>query len=432
MKMSSFQMVVTALFVFFILAGVGTFALFGGLSGAQSTGKVVIWGTVESSVMEALLQDLRTTDKSLQDVQYVQVNASNYEETLINAMASGKGPDLFLLRQDSLLRFADKLTLVPYGSYSDKQFKTGFIDEGQLFLSQSGVLAFPFLVDPLVMYWNRDMFATAGLAQPPQTWNDLINIAPKMTGHDVSQNIKKSAVALGQYDNVANAKEILSTLMMQAGDPITARDASGNLAVTLGTIPSGSTIGPAAGALGFYTEFANPAKSNYSWNRSLPNSRDAFVAGDLGVYFGFASELPSITQRNPNLHFAVAQVPQLGSSRNTFGRLIGVAIARTSTNPNGAFLVAQKITGQAAAIKLVTLTGLPPARRDVSVDTSSNAAAEALVQSALVSRAWLDPSRTTTDRLFKGMIDSVVSGKSDAPQAVFDASRELTNALTGQ
>ena len=123
-------------------------------------------------------------------------------------------------------------------------------------------------------------------------------------------------------------------------------------------------------ALRFYTEFANPAKTSYSWNRSLPSAQDAFVAGDVAMYLGFASEYTQIAQRNPNLRFGVAPLPQISQSgtRVTYGRLMGVAIARTTGNITGALAVAQQLSGTAAVGLISGALSLPPVRRDVAVD----------------------------------------------------------------
>ncbi|MDO8548290.1 MAG: hypothetical protein Q7R71_01305, partial [bacterium] len=68
---------------------------------------------------------------------------------------------------------------------------------------------------------------------------------------------------------------------------------------------------------------------------------------------------------------------------------------------------------------------LPPARRDVVIDTSNNAAIQVFVQSSLIARGWLDPAPAQTDALFKTMVDSVVSGLQLPGGAVAEAARAL-------
>jgi len=425
--MSTFQMIVTGVFITLTLIGVGVFAAFGGLVGNASVGKVAIWGTVDQQTMDAYLQAMRNTDKSFQDVIYTQVSASNYDQSLINAIAAGRAPDLFMLTQEDLGVFGDKVSLIPYSAVSQSTYTNSYLDEASVFQVGQGVLALPMMIDPLVMYYNRDLLSTAGVASAPQTWSDFLVLAPKITALDSSQNVARSAVALGTWDNIAHAKSILSALFMQAGDPIIARTSQGALAPVFGQTPQGAAVNPAASALQFYTEFANPSKTSYSWNRSLPNSAQAFVGGDLAVYFGYASEMGAIAAANPNLHFGVALLPQLsGSSAHlTFGLITGVAVPHGAANPQGALTIAQKMTSQLGIQGVVATFGGASVRRDVGIDTTSSAAAAVFQQSALISRGWFDPSPSATDSIFRTMVPSVTTGAADPGTSVVTASQAL-------
>ena len=381
-----------------------------------------------------MLSSLGNQDKSLRDVRYVQKNPATYEADLINAIAAGQGPDLIFLSQSTMGSLSNKITTIPYSAVSNSTFVNSYIDEGQLFLTPQGILALPFTIDPLVMYWNRDTFTGVGVAEPPQYWDEIIGLAPKMTSLDAGAVVRKSAVALGTWGNIDHAKDILSALMMQTGDFITTRTPSGTLVATLGIKPSDANASPASGALQFYADFANPSKAAYSWNRSLPSSNLAFVSGDLGVYFGYASEYRSLAERNPNLRFGVALLPQLkgSSARITSGRIEGLAVARGARNPGGALLIAQKLTSAPFAAAMAQETGLPPVRRDVQVNTSASAAASVFVQSALMARSWADPNASATDGIFKSMVESVVSGRSAPEQAVYEAAGALRQLLPSQ
>jgi ABC-type glycerol-3-phosphate transport system substrate-binding protein len=419
------------IFVMLVIVGVGVFSLFGGIGGKAPIGPVVIWGTIDQGAMDKVLGSLTEKDKTLQDAVYIAHKPETYQGELINAIAAGTGPDLVMLSQSTIGTLSDKISPIPYSAVSQSDFLSSYIDEGQLFMAPQGILALPFSIDPLVMYWNRDTFTSAGEAKAPQHWNDLIALAPKITSLDAGSNVRRSLVAMGTWDNISNAKAILSALMMQSGDFITGRDEAGALTATLGVKPDTAAVAPASEALRFYTDFANPSKTTYSWNRSLPNSYNAFASGDVALYFGFASEYRAIAERNPNLRFGVAVLPQLqgASAKITSGAIQGLAVARGAKNPGGALIVAQKLTTAAAAAAVAQTMGLPPVRRDVGTDTSASAASAVFVQSALMSRSWADPNAAATDSIFKSMIESVSSGRSTPEQAVFDAASALRQLL---
>ena len=431
MNTSNFQLIFLGAFVLLLFIGVGVFAKFGGAGGNTSIGTVTIWGTLDQGAMNRVLLDLRTTDSSFQSVTYIQQDPTTYTSTLINAMATGGGPDLFVVSQDNAVAMADKITTIPYANISQQSYTTSFIDEGQLFLTGQGTLALPILVDPLVMYWNRDLFSSAGEANPPLYWNAFLNLAPKMTKLVGSADIQRSTVALGGWGNIPTAKEVLSSLFMQAGDGVIVRDAQGAPSVVFGQNVSGSVENPAASALRFYTEFINPSKTTYSWNRSLPQAPAAFAAGNLAVLFDFASTYPDLANRNPNLRFGVAALPQIqgAATRVTYGRMHGLAISRMSKNPNGALTIAQKLSSVAGVTEIMNTFGLPSVRRDIPVDTSASASNAVFADSALIARAWLDPDPTATSGIFGDMVESVVRGEDQPDIAVLGASQALSTLV---
>lgn len=427
--MTTFQIVFTAMFVVFIGLGVVVFALY--TAKDNNVGPIVIWGTVDGDTMNHVISDLNQQDRSFQNVAYVQKSSATYAGDVINAMASGASPDIVLLSQDQILQFSNKLATIPYSAVSQSEYASSYIYEAQLFLNQNGMLALPFLINPLVMYWNRDLFTTAGIAKAPVYWNDLLGETQKLSILDASNNVKQSAIALGSWDNVSYAKAILSALFMQAGDSLVVRSQTGAPESVFGQTPSGAAENPASSALQFYTEFANPSKVTYSWNRALPNSQEAFTSGDLAIYLGFASDYSRISARNPNLRFAVALLPQIqgNSTHLTYGQLLGLAIPRTSANAQGALTIAKKLSAQAGIAEASQLFNLPPVRTDVAQDTSANAVSAVFYQSALMARGWLDPDQAATGAIFRDMVEAVVSNKSLPDAAVIDAARSFEALL---
>lgn len=429
---SPFQLVLTAVFVVFILGGVAVFTLYGGRNSGQQVGTVVIWGTMKQSAFDSILVEMSGGDKSFQNVTYVEKNPKTYVADLTESIASGRSPDLFMLEDDDVVSFASKIEPIPYKTFSQRTFTDTFIDEGTIFLSRNGVIGMPVLIDPLVMYYNRDLFASASVASYPKTWTELQAIAPKMTALDTSSNVKRSAVAMGSYENINHAKEILAALFLQVGEPIVGTDTNGNLSAVFGKAGGDGVESPSQSALRFYTNFSNPTQSIYSWNRALPNSLDSFVAGDLGIYFGRASEYATIQKRNPNLAFSVAVIPQTAGAkaRVTYGRMTALSIPRGAPNTAGATIIAEKLSEAKASGLFAASVSLPPTRRDLIADVPADSAASVFADSALISRTWADPNPQATDLVFKRMVESTVSGREQLEGAVRTAQAELGNLFS--
>lgn len=392
-------------------------------------GEVTLWGVVPRESMQTLLANNFRNERSV-SINYVEKSQATLSKDFVEALASGKGPDLIILSQDELLQNLNKISPIPYETILERDFKNTFIPEGEMFLRPTGIVALPFTIDPIVMYWNRDTFTTALLPKPPVYWSEFYDLVPKITTRDRTGNITKSLVPFGEYRNVTNAKELLSVLLMQAGSPIVTTKADSFTAalVTQGPV---AMENPVVTAMRFFTEFSKPEKDSYSWNRSLPASRAMFEAGDLALYFGYASEYKSIKLKNPHLNFDIAVVPQVGSSATkiTFGRISGVAIVAASKNQAGAFRAATLLSGSGVVSGMGTLTGLPPVRRDLIAVRPTDAVSSIFYDSALISRAWYDPNPSETSSIFMNMIENVNSGRNSMNEAISIAHSSLSKLI---
>lgn len=433
-----FQLVLLGVFGVLAVIGVAFFALNGvDTQQSKSVGPVTIWGTLDPGAFKNEIGARAETDPRFGTVNYVQKDEQTFDTDLTNAIASGTGPDLIVIASDDLVHLATKLSFISYDLLPQQTFEATFIQEGNLFLATSGIAGVPLVVDPMVMFWNRDLLTSAGYVAPPKAWGELIPLAGAITKKNESGDIVTSVAALGEYQNVAHAKEILSMLMMQAGSDVVHYNANDKLVSDLlAASPTGGEP-PAQSALRFYTEFADPTSGAYSWNRSFPDSRTAFASGDVALYFGFASEVGDVVLRNPNLNFGVAEVPQIPSTNRklTFGRMYAFAIPRGSANPDGARTVAFLLAGETIGESLASRLGMPSANISVlsKIAASSTDMTTAIVRSsAIISRGWLDPEPDESGATFKRMVERVTSGAVRYPEALKDADSALSNIIRSQ
>jgi ABC-type glycerol-3-phosphate transport system substrate-binding protein len=431
-KTSNFQIIILLVFGFFIILSV---ILFATSKVKQSTDvtvtPVVMWGTVSGSTVDAFLRALLEKEKDSLKITYIEKDPRNFQQNLIEAIADGAGPDIVILPQDMVLKNINKFTVLPYESYPLRNFKDQFVDAGSVYLNTEGVMALPFIIDPMVMYWNKTQFVNAGIINPPVDWTEFSKVVSKLTNKDSNFNVLHSGTALGEYQNIDHAKDILSMLFMQAGVPIVAKNNKGGYeSALLNNTENKQSL--ADFALTFYTDFANPSKDNYSWNKSLNSSLTSFIAGDTSTYFGFASELPSISLKNPNLNFDVAKVPQVAvgdSKKSVFAKIYGLAVLKSSKNQTSAFTQIFKLVSKDSIVELSTLTNLPPVRKDALVGSATDLYMKTFYDSALIADTWMDPDSSATEFVFKNMIESVIIGKNNSDIAISKADGEIENII---
>lgn len=419
-----------------IVIGLILFAMAKGTSSGPGASNLVVWGTVSEEAFTAGYNASSIKENREVAYRYVYKNPADFEADFIEALADGVGPDIVVLREDSLHKNRNKLLIIPYKSYSARDFKDRFIEESELLMTSQGLLGLPILVDPLVMYWNRDIFSNNQITQPPKYWDEFTvtdkntSLVSKITKKDGNANILVSAIALGEWKNIVNAKEILSMLLLQAGTPITSRQSDDKVQVVLNDLFN-YPVPPSSSAVNFYTQFSNPTNATYTWNRSLPNSLNMFLAGNLATYIGFSSEAFGIQQKNSNLNFDVTSIPQIRnySKKIIFARMHSMAIVKQSKQIPGAFAFMVSMTEPSSVKAIEAVTGLPPIRRDLLSDRPTNPARVVFYDSALIARSWIDPDPLSSANTFKDVVESITSGKSRTDEALSRAENELTSQL---
>ena len=427
---NKFKLILMSVFGFFIIVGLLSFATFKSNNSANSQVNISIWGTIDKTTFDNFISKYQQ-DKNLElKLTYTQKAISTIDSDLVEAIATGKGPDAILIPQEFMKRYLDKVALIT--SIPQRTFLDTYIQEAQMYIQPGGMFAVPFFVDPMVMYWNKDVFTSAAIATPPATWSEFPLLASKLSVIDQNGNITQSAASFGEYTNVTNAKALISTLIMQAGSPIVTFDSStGSFVSSLYQKSATNVLIPAVSAMTFFTDYSNPKKSVYSWNRSLPSSKNFFLSGNLATYFGFASEAADLANKNPNLNFDVAMVPQTlnATIKTTFGELYGFAFLKSSPNNVPAFSLISLLTGSDGVSEFLSLYGGAPARNDLIAAGTSDPQKTVFYNSALIAKGWVDPNMDNTNTIFKAMIDDITTGNLTVDDSVQKTDTELNSLL---
>ncbi len=268
-NMRPFQVIVLSVFVFLAFIGLYLFSTFNGFgNSANKIGAVVIWGTLPEAAVQSELNALASSNKEYGKISYVQQPADSFDQALSDAIASGSGPDLVIINQEQLLDESNKLNVIPFASIPQRTFINTFLPEFNLYLNANGTYGIPFVLDPLVLYYNQNTLFAANVPVAPKTWEAITGLAPTLTKVNPDQSISQSAIDFGSYANVDNARGIISLLFLQSGSSITASTPSRISSTLAASDQNSDGTTPAISALNFFTQFAEPSRAVYSWNSS--------------------------------------------------------------------------------------------------------------------------------------------------------------------
>ncbi len=403
----------------------------------QLTNKsITLWGTLPREVVIDAVTDFSQLNQM--NLTYVEKSPESIDREISEAIASQQGPDLVLAPYEVILKHQGKFVHIPYTTVSDRSYRDVFIDESRIFLLPDGILAFPFLVDPLIFYFNRVSYNNVGILNPPLTWQEVADYSVRLTRKSGTETILESGFSLGTLNNIPHAKDILALLLIQAGNPIvvvsTDPENTGIFSTLLQTVPN-SNVPIAEYVIQFFTQFSDPLKNSYSWNRALPDALDAFASEQTAQYIGYASEIPQIAETNPSLNFDIAMIPQAEGvkAKRTYGKLYGIAIVKASKEQYAAFqtvtLMKEKDFSEKLLNGVLAQFPIAPARKDLLTTPPGTQYGSIVFNSAIIATGWFDPNFSETKNILDTMITQVLRNSLDVRDSLEEADARLNDLL---
>lgn len=202
----------------------GFIILAGGCRRSHDARAIEFWAMgIEGEHVQKLIVDFERLHPDIKvTVQSIPWSAAH--EKLLTAYAGNSMPDIFQLGNTWIPEFValnaiepldtrvGNSSLIDETSYFPGIWETNFIDEVQYGL--------PWYVDTRVLFYRRDLLASAGYDQPPQTWEEWLAMAQKL----VDEGLARYGVLLPVNEWVGPV-----VLGMQAGSSLLRdRDRFGN------------------------------------------------------------------------------------------------------------------------------------------------------------------------------------------------------------
>lgn len=380
-----------------------------------------IWGAYdEVEVFSEIIKAYEKENKCAK-IKYVKKNFDDYEEQLLNAFASDKNPDIFMIHNTWLPKYKDKITPLPEISLPFVSFRSSFVDVVEKDLTRENIIyGLPLYVDTLALYYNKDYFNTAGITYPPETWDELIVNVNELTKRGQSGAIERAGIAMGTAENINRSTDILCLLMLQNGTEMNAADRQ-TVTFTRSVSKKTELYYPGQDALRFYTDFANPSKDIYTWNRQMSYSVDAFAEGKAAMMINYSHHIETIRSKNPYLNFAVGSMPQLKDREfdvnyaNYWAFTVAVN-RKDSSDEAWKFIV--YLTNKENSQKYLIKTKKPTARRDLVDWQQTDLDFGIFAKQSLSARSWDQIESSKIETILTQAIESVVLGGANVKKAL--------------
>lgn len=156
-----------------------------GFALAQSTVEFATWGGTEDlDIYEELINEFEAANPDV-IVELIHIpSAGDYEQNLATLIAAGAAPDVFFINNISLPGFAAQGAFMPLERFATEEFLSDFFP-GHLDAFRHGgeLMALPRDISNMVLFYNQDLFAEAGVAEPTAGWSfdDFMAAAQALT-----------------------------------------------------------------------------------------------------------------------------------------------------------------------------------------------------------------------------------------------------------
>lgn len=235
-------------------------------------------------------------------------NFADYEKTLLNVIADGNSPEVFVVPSDGAGVLESKIEPIPDAYLSTDEFSKRFNrvfdpliterqekDEDGKEVTVSELKGVPMGYETMAAFYNLDLVSNA----VPRTWSELAKQASEsstVSGDDGESSDSEGSVLVGMGlggKYVQNAGDLVSLFMVQNGfasyENLSENGSAKALSEYLAYgVPSGSSTGDSTGNGNDLSRFRS------EMDKLSITATDLFARGKIGVVFGFPSYLREI------------------------------------------------------------------------------------------------------------------------------------------
>ena len=275
---------------------------------------------------------------------------ADLKKSLLQSAGASSLPDIVVIngpdhQQFAQLGIAADLTsqLKDWGQLD--KYPKGIIDSATL---DGKIYGLPITTNCLGLFYNKDMFAAAGITAPPTTWQELSDDAKKLTTPD-HYGLSYSAI-----NNQQAVFQWLPTLWQAGGDltDLTTPNAQAALEYWAGLMSDGSV-----------------SKEALSWDQTA--AQVEFAQGRAAMMINGPWQIPTMAKSTPDLNYGVALLPKDKESATALGGENYMVI--NGPHEQASWDLIKWMQDPKRVAELAKATGSLPTRTDVAPFSDSDA-----------------------------------------------------------
>ncbi|MCC3374823.1 ABC transporter substrate-binding protein [Cohnella sp. REN36] len=334
------------------------------------------WGSSpeEQALLQQVLDEFQTKNPNIK-VKY-EVIADQYMDVIKTRLIGNEAPDVFYLDAFEAPGLIEKDVLEPLDGYVTDDFDLGDFEQPAVdaFKAKDGkIYGFPKDTSTLALFYNKKMFADAGITAPPTTWDELQAVSEKLTK---KKGNKVEVYGLGQAPELARQMFMLNAFGGKLADDqgMAAFDTPEALQGLQLVVDQHLKAGTAG----------QPSDVGAGWGGEMFGQQKAAMVleGNWAI--------PYLQTNFKDLDFGTAEVPTVNGKKGTMAFTVAYVMNKQSQHKEAAWKLLSYLTGK-EGMKTWTSKGFAlPTRKSVSAELGydKDALRGALVAGSSYATPW--------------------------------------------
>lgn len=381
----------------------------------------------ESTDMQALITAYKKVAPNV-NIEYKKLEINDYEKELIDALAQGRGPDIFSVHSSWMPKYTDKLEPIPSNQSPIGQFVPVVKQVADI---NDQVYALPLSVDTLAMYYNPKVLNSAGVAKPPTTWDEFDEAMKKIAQKDSNGNLSRMGAAIGTVDNINRGIDPLELLLLQNGTEMTNTDNTQATFAHTQLQANNQQYKPGLTAFNKFLSYSKKTSATYTWSSGFSSAFDEMAKGNLAFLFNYNYNYEKITNLNLGAGIRVAPVPQIADSNApvALANFWLEGVSKKSKQQLEAWKFVVYATGGDGDKIFTDATHKPAARKDILDVQKTDRNLGAFAEQAVYATTWYQKDVSGNEAALVDMVNSVLTGKQSSEGALQRAETQITNLM---
>ncbi len=265
------------------------------------------------AAIDKLIENFQANNPGI-TIKHVNFPYADYRKKVAIAISSGDGPDLVQLYYGWLNDYRDGglIQPLPKDAFPHSEIESNFFKMVSSMKVDGEYWGLPTAVRSLALFYNNDLFKEAGLSGPPETLDEMVEYAKKLTKTDANGDYLQIGFGV---DTDGQDHHFWREVLVRhfGGQPYSDDGQKVNYNNAAG-----------AQALKYLTDFEKTHKTGS--NGFMNRGQDAFAAGKAGMVLDGSFRISKFN-KTEGLNFSISELPGHNGKRYNFSSFWANAIS---------------------------------------------------------------------------------------------------------